>query len=100
LHTQSQTYSITSSAVARPGGNLTGVNFFNTELAAKQFGLLRELLPRATRVAVLVNQANITAAPTLGTVETAARAIGLPPAQASPDRHRRQKRLELTPSQS
>jgi putative tryptophan/tyrosine transport system substrate-binding protein len=37
-------------SLARPSGNLTGVNFFNTELAAKQLELLRELLPRAARV--------------------------------------------------
>ena len=43
-------------SLARPGGNLTGVNFFNTELAAKRLELLRELLPTAKSVAVLVNQ--------------------------------------------
>ena len=41
--------------LARPGGNVTGINFFTAELAAKRLGLLRELLPAATRVAVLVN---------------------------------------------
>ena len=44
-----------SRSPARPGGNLTGVNFFKTELAAKQLGLLREMVPAATRVAVLIN---------------------------------------------
>jgi ABC-type uncharacterized transport system substrate-binding protein len=43
------------SSLARPGGNLTGINFFNTELSAKQFELLREMLPSATRIAVLVD---------------------------------------------
>jgi putative ABC transport system substrate-binding protein len=47
-------------SLARPGGNLTGVNFFNTELAAKRLELLRELLPTAKRVAVLVNPADAT----------------------------------------
>jgi putative ABC transport system substrate-binding protein len=42
----------------RPGGNVTGVNYMQAELAAKQFGLLHELLPRATRFAVLVNPNN------------------------------------------
>ena len=42
-------------SLARPGGNLTGVNFLNVELTAKRLELLRELVPAATRVAVLVN---------------------------------------------
>ena len=44
-------------SLARPGGNLTGINIFTTELVAKRLGLLRELVPRAVRVAVLVNPA-------------------------------------------
>jgi putative ABC transport system substrate-binding protein len=42
----------------RPGGNLTGVNFFSAELGAKCLGLLRQLLPSAARVGVLVNPKN------------------------------------------
>ena len=45
-------------SLARPGGNLTGVNFFNAELAAKRLEFLRELVPGLSRVAVLVNPAN------------------------------------------
>jgi putative ABC transport system substrate-binding protein len=65
-------------SLARPGGNLTGINFFSGELAAKRLDLLHELLPRAVRVAVLVNPADATStASTLRDVEAAARAIGL-----------------------
>jgi putative tryptophan/tyrosine transport system substrate-binding protein len=65
-------------SLARPGGNLTGINFFIGELVAKRLDLLHELLPRAVRVAVLVNPADATnTASTLRDVEAAARAIGL-----------------------
>ena len=65
-------------SLARPGGNLTGINFFTAELTAKRLDLLRELLPRAVRVAVLVNPADATnTASTLRDVEAAAGAIGL-----------------------
>jgi len=65
-------------SLARPGGNLTGVNFFNYELTAKRLELLRELVPAASRVAVLVNPANAEATePTLRDVDAAARAMGL-----------------------
>src|SRR4030095_16831201 len=46
------------SSLARPGGNLTGINFFATELAAKRLELLRELVPGAARIAVFVNPGN------------------------------------------
>src|SRR5262249_19169122 len=52
-------------SLARPGGNLTGVNFFNNELAGKMLELLRELVPTATRVAVLTNPANVTTTETV-----------------------------------
>jgi putative tryptophan/tyrosine transport system substrate-binding protein len=64
-------------SLARPGGNLTGVNFLGTELAGKELGLLRELLPAATRVAVLVNPANVTAATTLRAAQVAADTAGV-----------------------
>jgi putative tryptophan/tyrosine transport system substrate-binding protein len=64
-------------SLARPGGNLTGINFFNAELA-KRLEFLRELVPGATRVAVLVNPANeTTMKSTLRDVEPAARTFGL-----------------------
>ena len=65
-------------SLARPGGNLTGINFFTAELAAKRLELLRELVPGATRVAVLVNPADAAnAETTVRDVEAAARAMGL-----------------------
>jgi putative ABC transport system substrate-binding protein len=65
-------------SLARPGGNLTGINIFSAELAAKRLDLLRELVPGAARVVVLVNPANATTTEsTLRDVEPAARAIGL-----------------------
>jgi putative ABC transport system substrate-binding protein len=65
-------------SLARPGGNLTGINFLTSELTAKRLELLHALAPTATRVAVLVNPANATtAASTLRDVAPAARALGL-----------------------
>jgi putative tryptophan/tyrosine transport system substrate-binding protein len=43
------------SSLNRPGGNVTGVSFISVELGAKQLGLLHELLPKAARIAVLVD---------------------------------------------
>ena len=64
-------------SLARPGGNLTEINFFSAELAAKRLELLRELVPAATRLAVLVNPAGPAAERALRDVEPAARAMGL-----------------------
>ena len=64
--------------LGRPGGNATGVNFFVGELAAKRLGLLRELVPSAARVAVLVNPSDpVRTASNLRDIEAAAGAIGL-----------------------
>jgi putative ABC transport system substrate-binding protein len=65
-------------SLARPGGNATGINFLNQETVAKQLELLHQLVPKATRVAVLVNPANASnAESTLRAVPSAARALGL-----------------------
>ena len=65
-------------SLAHPGGNLTGVNFLSGELVAKQLELMRELVSPATRVAVLVNPANVTRSESsLREAEAAARAMAL-----------------------
>ena len=65
-------------SLARPGGNLTGINFLHNELQAKRLELLREVMPSVARVAVLVNSANpANVQTTLQNVEPAARTMGL-----------------------
>ena len=65
-------------SLARPGGNATGINFFVSEIDTKRFGLMHELLPKATRFAVLVNPADATAsAATSKALMEAARTLGL-----------------------
>jgi putative ABC transport system substrate-binding protein len=64
-------------SLARPGGNLTGINFLSGELLAKRLELVRELIPAATRVAVLVNPNGPNSETTLRDVQSAARTIGL-----------------------
>jgi len=65
-------------SLARPGGNLTGINFFTAELAAKRLELLRELVPGAIRIAVLVDPAGpTTTESTLRDIGAAARAMRL-----------------------
>jgi putative ABC transport system substrate-binding protein len=64
--------------LARPGGNATGVNFFGQEIEAKRLALLHELVPKAVRIAVLVNPANVpTAEATLRAIPAVAPTIGL-----------------------
>ena len=65
-------------SLARPGGNATGVNFFPGEVVAKRLGLLHDLVPKAVRIAVLVNPANAAVAEaTLREIPEAARALRL-----------------------
>ena len=65
-------------SLARPNGNATGINFLSEEVAAKRLRLLHDLLPKAIRVAVLVNSANAAATEnTLRDVKEAAQIIGL-----------------------
>ena len=62
---------------ARPGGNITGVTTFSTELTAKRIELLKELVPKLSRVALLHNMGNPAAPPEWEETKTAARSLGL-----------------------
>jgi putative ABC transport system substrate-binding protein len=65
-------------SLARPGGNATGINYFTSEVMGKRLGLLRELVPNANQIAVLVNPADATnAETTIRDVSAAARTLGL-----------------------
>ena len=65
-------------SLARPEGNATGINFFVQEVTAKRLGLLHDLVPKAVRLAVMINPANVpTAEATLREIPEAVRAIGL-----------------------
>jgi ABC-type uncharacterized transport system substrate-binding protein len=64
-------------SLARPAGNATGINFFVGELVAKQLGLLRELVPRALRIAVLINPKYAASLSATADAESAAHAMGL-----------------------
>ena len=65
-------------SLAQPGGNATGINFFTGEVVTKRLGVLRELVPAANRIAVLVNPANSSAtSSTLAALERAAPALGM-----------------------
>jgi putative ABC transport system substrate-binding protein len=64
-------------SLARPGGNLTGINIFIGELAAKRLELLRTLVPTATRIAVLVNSTDPVTENQLRELQAATLAMGL-----------------------
>src|SRR5262245_454613 len=64
-------------SLSRPGGNLTGINAFIAEVTAKRLELLRELVPRLTRIAVLVNPADANTETQLKGASVAARTMGL-----------------------
>jgi putative ABC transport system substrate-binding protein len=64
-------------SLARPGGNLTGINIFSAELVAKRLEFVRELLPSATRIAVLISPSGPSSETTLRDIEPAADALGL-----------------------
>src|SRR4051794_35453033 len=66
-------------SLSRPGGNATGVNFLTNELVAKRLGLLRELVPTATRVGVLVNPSDVISDRIVRDAQVAATAAGLEP---------------------
>jgi putative tryptophan/tyrosine transport system substrate-binding protein len=61
----------------RPGGNATGISSLNSELVAKRLGLLRELVPQAPNIAVLLNHTNPNAKPVRAMLEQAASGLGV-----------------------
>jgi putative tryptophan/tyrosine transport system substrate-binding protein len=63
--------------LARPGGNVTGISLMAPDLVGKQLGVLKEMIPKVSRVALLRNPANPASAPQLREAETAARALGV-----------------------
>lgn len=67
------------SSLRHPGGNITGVSSVTVDLAAKRFGLLRELLPGMSRVGMLTNMSNPSSASGWKEVEAAARSVGVHP---------------------
>ena len=64
-------------SLARPGGNATGINFFTQEVVGKRLRLLHDMVPKAVRVAVLLNPANASSAPTTLQVQETAPTMGL-----------------------
>ena len=64
-------------SLAKPGGNITGATYFAPELAAKQLEILKEMVPRTTRVAVVINPDNSAMGPTMQSVEAAGAALKL-----------------------
>src|SRR5262249_52519346 len=64
-------------SLARPGGNLTGVNMIAGPLQAKQLGFLHDLVPAAKTIAVLINPNNANAPGDAATLQDAGRAIGV-----------------------
>ena len=64
-------------SLSRPGGNVTGVNLFTTEMDAKRLGLLRDMVPALTSIAALINPTNAPAEVQAKNIEEAARGVGL-----------------------
>jgi putative tryptophan/tyrosine transport system substrate-binding protein len=64
-------------SLSRPGGNITGLSFFNAELAAKRLELLKEAIPALTKAAVLLNPNNASNPLILGEIEATAKALNV-----------------------
>jgi len=64
-------------SLARPGGNVTGLTVMASDLVGKQFEVLKEVIPKVSRIALLWNPANPGSAPQLREAEAAARALGM-----------------------
>src|SRR5207245_2499378 len=70
-------------SINRPGGNITGINFFTSELGAKRLEILREIVPKAKIIAILIDPSSSEADARLGEIETAIRASGHQPVVAN-----------------
>jgi putative ABC transport system substrate-binding protein len=80
----------------RPSGNITGVSFFLTQLESKRLGLLHELVPHATEIAVLINPTQPVSSDQVNEVKEAARALGLTRSRLG--RRRDRERVAVTNS--
>ena len=83
----------------RPGGNATGIVTLAAEVAAKRFSLLREFVPQAERIAVLIKPTHPSAKPVTASVQAAARTLGvtLDVLNANTDAEIEKAYSELTP---
>jgi putative ABC transport system substrate-binding protein len=64
-------------SLSRPGGNITGLSFFNAELAAKRLELVKEAIPPLTKAAILLNPNNVSNAHILKEIENAAKSLNI-----------------------
>jgi putative tryptophan/tyrosine transport system substrate-binding protein len=64
-------------SLARPGGNITGLSYMSSDLSGKRLDLLKEVVPKVSRIAVLSSPSSANAPPQMRETEAAARSLGL-----------------------